>query len=115
MVIVIATIDLTDPSKMDEVLEQITPIQQATRDDEPGCQAYVFAADPCVEGRLVVHEVWDDDESLVAHFDHPNYAAMVAVLHGAGTQNARNAKHLVAASAPVYSSPGRPVIGFPDA
>ena len=115
MVIVIATIDLADAADRDALLEEITPIQQATRDEEPGCQAYVFAADPCVEGRLVIHEVWDDDDSLVAHFDHPNYAAMVEVIHRYGRGEAKNAKHLVAASSPVYASPGRPVVGFPDA
>jgi quinol monooxygenase YgiN len=115
MVIVIATIDLADPSTIDEVLTRSAPIQQATRDDEPGCQQYVFAADPCMPGRIVVHEVWADDESLVAHFDHPNYLAMRDLLHASGIVKGINAKHLVAASSPVYSSPGRPVIGFPDA
>ncbi len=114
MVIVIATIDLVDPSTIDDVLERSAPIQQATRDDEPGCQQYVFAADPCTPGRIVVHEVWDDDESLVAHFDHPNYLAMRDMLHESGIANGVNAKHLVAASSPVYAAPGRPVIGFPD-
>jgi Antibiotic biosynthesis monooxygenase len=41
-------------------------LQQKTRDEEPGCLAYVFSADPCVAGRLVVYELWHDEASLAA-------------------------------------------------
>ncbi len=52
-------------------------VQKATRDDEPGCLAYCFAADPVEPTHVQVYELWTDPENLARHFDHPNYAAMV--------------------------------------
>ena len=76
MIIIAGTIDLADPSQIDEAIEKAKPLQQATRDDEPGCQAYVFSKDPCVAGRIAVYELWDDEASLAAHFKHENYLNM---------------------------------------
>ena len=70
MIIIAGTIDLADPSKIDEAIEKARPLQQATRDDEPGCHAYVFSPDPCVAGRIAVYELWEDEASLAAHFQH---------------------------------------------
>ena len=49
------------------------------RDEESGCLAYCFAADPSEPNHIQVYELWTDPESLAAHFDHPNYAAMVEI------------------------------------
>ena len=35
-------------------------IQKATRDDEPGCLAYCFAADPAEATHVQVYELWTD-------------------------------------------------------
>ena len=51
MIIIAGVIDLADPARIDEAIEKAKPLQQATRDNEPGCHAYVFSVDPCVEGK----------------------------------------------------------------
>ena len=60
------------------------PIQQATRDDEPGCIVYCFAADPCQDDLIQVYELWESEEALMAHFAHPNYLAMRSMLNDGG-------------------------------
>ena len=55
-------------------------LQEATRRDEPGCLAYTFAADPVVPTRMQVYELWENEASLAAHFNHPNYFDMREVL-----------------------------------
>ena len=57
----------------DELIAASVPLQQSTRDDEPGCLAYVFAADPVVDGRIHVYEQWATAADLDAHFQHPNF------------------------------------------
>ena len=47
-----------DPAARDELLAASVPLQQSTRDDEPGCEAYAFSADPVVDGRILVYEQW---------------------------------------------------------
>ena len=40
MIIIAGTIDFENKENRDTALEQSRPLQQATRDDEPGCLAY---------------------------------------------------------------------------
>ena len=47
LIAVEAAITIADPSTRQALVEKSAPIQQATRDDEPGCLVYCFAADPC--------------------------------------------------------------------
>ena len=56
MIIIAGTIEFEDAAHRASALEQSRPLQQATRDDEPGCLAYCFAADPCVSTRIQVYE-----------------------------------------------------------
>ena len=84
MIIIAGTIDLADPAKRDEAIERAKPLQQATRDEEPGCHAYVFSVDPCVPGRIAVYELWKDETSLAAHFKHRNYFNMRDMLGSVG-------------------------------
>ena len=112
MIIIAGTIDLQDPSKRDETLAIAGTLQQKTRDEEPGCLAYVFSADPCVEGRLVVHELWRDEASLAAHFKHPNYMNMRDALGRIGLKGADNKKYRVDLSEPVYDSSFTPRADF---
>ena len=95
-----------DPASRDEVVERSVPLQRSTRDDEPGCSAYVFAADPAVAGRIHVYERWDDAAALDAHFQHPNYHAMRQVLSDYPRLGSQIAKMGVDRTAPVYSPEG---------
>ncbi|MDH3753470.1 MAG: antibiotic biosynthesis monooxygenase [Acidimicrobiia bacterium] len=101
MIIIAGTIDL-DPDRRDEAVAASVPLQQATRDDEPGCLAYCFAADPCVDGRLQVYELWADSKTLDAHFQHENYFNMRDALHRFGLRGADTTKYRVDATDPVY-------------
>ena len=78
-------------------------MQLATREEEPGCLAYCFAPDPAVPNRIQGYEMWEDSDSLVAHFEHPNYMKMVKALASANIKESINQAHLVERSEPVYS------------
>ncbi len=68
MIIIAGTIDFEDEEHRDIALDKSRSLQQATRDDEPGCLAYCFAADPCVSNRIQVYELWTTAENLDDHF-----------------------------------------------
>ena len=99
-----ASIYLNDPAVRDAAVAESVRYQQATRDDEPGCLVYCFAADPCVADHIQVYELWENAETLAAHFDHPNYHNMRELLGKFGLKSAVSRKHLITKSAPVYGS-----------
>jgi quinol monooxygenase YgiN len=112
MIIIAGTIDLADPDRRDEVVAATAPLQQATRDDEPGCLAYCFAPDPLVPGRLQVYELWSDEASLAAHFQHANYLNMRTLFGTAGLKGADNRKYRCDLSEPVYDDTFTPRADF---
>ena len=111
MIIIAGTIDLADPSAMAECMAAATPLQQATRDEEAGCLAYCFAPDPCVSGRIQVYELWVDQASLEAHFDHENYRAMGTLLRSY-LKSADNKKYRCDLAEPVYDEHNKPRADF---
>lgn len=112
MIIIAGYIDFEDGAKRNEAVMESMPLQQATRDDEPGCRAYCFAADPCVENRIQVYELWDDEASLAAHFEHENYLNMRMKLGSLGLIGADNNKFRVDLSEPVYDDTRTPRADF---
>jgi quinol monooxygenase YgiN len=102
MIVVGATLDFADEAARDAAVAASAPIQKATRDEEPGCHFYCFAADPCVPTRIQVYELWEDEASLAAHFVHPNYDAMRAKLRTFGITAAWNRMYLTTKDEPVY-------------
>jgi quinol monooxygenase YgiN len=111
MIIIAGTIDL-DPTQRAACLEASAPLQLATRNDEPGCRAYCFAPDPCVEGRIQVYELWDDEASLAAHFMHENYLQMRTMFGQFGLIAADNKKYRCDISEPVYDADRKPRADF---
>ena len=107
MIIVAATIDFADSASRDEAVQASAAVQLATRVDEAGCHAYCFAADPSVPTRIQVYELWEDEESLIAHFAHANYAAMRDVLAAHGITAAWNRVYEVGRNEPVYAAGGK--------
>ncbi len=83
-VLVTAILSFETEADRDRAVQSSAEIQVATRDQEPGCRAYCFAADPGEPTHIQVYELWDDAQSLAAHFEHPNYAAMVRILGTTG-------------------------------
>lgn len=112
LIAVEAAITIADASMRHTLIERSIPIQQATRDDEPGCLVYCFAADPCQDDLIQVYELWESAETLQAHFDHPNYHAMREMLGAGGLVSAVSRKHRIDASAPVYGDDMIATAGF---
>ena len=112
MIIIAGTIDFADQSDRDKAVEIGKPLQQATRDDEPGCLAYCFAPDPCVDERVQVYELWTDEESLALHFKHENYFNMGGALRDCGIVASDNRKYRVDLSEPVYDDTRTPRADF---
>ena len=106
-IIIAAQLDFADQASRDEAVRLSAPVQYATRVDEPGCHAYCFAADPSVPTRIQVHELWEDEASLVAHFAHANYDAMRTLLGSMGITGSWNQMYLVARNEPVYGPGGQ--------
>ena len=113
LIAVEAAITLNDPSIRHELIERTAPIQQATRDDEPGCLVYCFAADPCQDDLIQVYELWESEEALAAHFLHQNYLDMRSTLGAGGLAGVVHRKHRIDATAEVYG-PGHIPTAFFD-
>ena len=112
LIAVEAAITIADPSTRDALIARSAPIQKATRDDEPGCAVYCFAADPCQPDLIQVYELWESEEALAAHFEHPIYQEMRAMLGMSGLVSAVSRKHRIDASAPVYDASHVPNASF---
>jgi quinol monooxygenase YgiN len=102
MIVVEANFVLADASRRDEAIAATVPWQRATREEEPGCLVYCFAPDPVCPGVVQVYELWEDEASLAAHFEHVNYLTMRTVLGKIGLASASSRKLRVDATAPVY-------------
>ena len=46
MIVIAANIDFASEADRDRAVAESGPVQQATRDEEAGCQAYCFARTP---------------------------------------------------------------------
>ena len=104
MIIVVAKIRFANQDDRDRAVELSTPVQQATRDQEAGCHDYCFAPDPCDGNAIQVYELWDDSNSLVAHFSHENYHAMVELLSQSGFVESVSRAYLSERDEPVYGA-----------
>lgn len=113
MIVVAGTIGFASQEARDGAVAASTALQRATREHEPGCLAYCFASDPAEPTTVQVYELWTDEASLAAHFDHPNYSEMRALLRTFPRAGASStAKYRVDATAPVYGPDGRPSATF---
>lgn len=104
LIAVEAAITIADATTREALIARSAPIQKATRDDEPGCLVYCFAADPCQPDLIQVYELWESEEALAAHLTHPNYLEMRSMLGKGGIVSAPSRKHRIDASAPVYDA-----------
>ena len=69
--LIIAGSITTDDGGRDAFLAAARPMVAATH-TEPGCREYVFSPDPDDANRIMLFELWDDQDALNAHFasDH---------------------------------------------
>lgn len=115
MIAVAGTIGFVSRVVRDAAVAESVDLQRSTRDDEPGCLAYVFAADPVDPTVVQVYELWTDEASLSAHFEHPNYTAMRQLLRRHERSGPSvTAKYRIDRTGPVYGSDGVPRGGFDD-
>lgn len=112
MIIVVAALEFNTEADRDRAVDLTREVQMATRLEEPGCKDYCFAADPSVPTRVQVYELWDDSDSLAAHFSHPNYTKMVELLADAGIKESTNQAYLVERGEPVYGPEGEKKAAF---
>lgn len=106
MIIITATLSFETQADRDRAVELTASIQKATRDDEPGCLAYCFGADPAEPTHVQVYELWTDPDNLAKHFDHPNYADMVTALQSCSIVNSDNRLYAADDRGPVYDDNG---------
>ena len=106
MIIVVAALEFDNQEDRDKAVDLTRDVQMATRQEEKGCHAYCFAPDPSVPTRIQVYELWEDSDTLAAHFKHRNYEKMVEVLGSAGIRESINKAYLVEKGEPVYGPNG---------
>ncbi len=106
MIIVVAALHFANQADRDRAVALTAECQLKTRLEEKGCRDYCFAPDPAVPNRIQVYELWEDSDSLAAHFQHPNYAEMVRLLASARIQESINQAYLVERGEPVYGPNG---------
>ncbi len=112
-VVVAGTIGFASQAARDGAVAGSVELQRSTRDTEPGCLAYCFGPDPVDPTVVQVYELWADEASLAAHFEHPNYTAMRAVLRAFPRSGmSSTAKYRCDATAPVYGADGVPSASF---
>mgnify|MGYP001812851454 FL=1 len=102
MIIIAGYLEFADRSDRDAVLAAGAELQAATRADEPGGSAYGFSADPAVETRVQIYELWNDEASLTAHFVHPYFTRMREVFHRFERTGGEVKKYRCDLSEPVY-------------
>jgi quinol monooxygenase YgiN len=112
MIIVVAALRFANQQDRDRAVELTAKVQLATRMEERGCRDYCFAADPSVATRIQVYELWEDGDSLAAHFKHPNYQKMVELLGQMNIQESVNQAYLVERGEPVYGPNGEKKTSF---
>jgi quinol monooxygenase YgiN len=105
-ILIVGTIEV-EPQRRAALLEAVRPYVQRTRSEEPGCLDYAFTADTVDDDRIVVVERWADEQSLAAHFAHPNMAATKRALHENGSGTSHVAKYQVDRAQPVRDADGR--------
>lgn len=112
MIIVVAALEFENQSDRDQAISITADVQLATREEEAGCRDYCFAPDPAIPTRIQVYELWEDSDSLVAHFEHPNYLKMVELLGSTNVKASINQAYLVERGEPVYGPNGEKKAAF---
>ena len=109
-IIIWAQADL-DPAHAHELIAEARPLIEAAL-AEPGCEAYTWAHDPFVPGRVQVFERWASEEALAAHFRNPAYTDMGQHLRSRGPITIVSRKFRVDAEGPIYDETRTPRADF---
>ena len=112
-ILIVGSIEI-EPERRAALLEAVRPYVEATRADEPGCLDYAFMPDTVADDRIVVLERWADEQTLTAHFAHPNMAATKRALHENGSGTSHISKYRVDRGEPLRDAEGRYRADFTD-
>ena len=112
MIIVVAALEFANQADRDEAVRLTADVQRLTREEEPGCHDFCSAPDPAIATRMPVYELWDDSDSLAAHYQHPYSDRMASLLQGVGIVSSSNQAYLVERGEPVYNADGEKKTGF---
>lgn len=106
MIVVAGYLDFATQAARDGVLAEGAALQVATRTEEYGCEAYCLSADPTLETRVLVYELWQDEASLAAHFEHAYFQEMRAAFHRFPRTGGDVKKYRCDLSEPVHDGTG---------
>lgn len=96
MLIVSGTITV-EPGATEQALELARPLVEATL-AEDGCITYGFWIHPDQPGVLRVHEEWESDDAIAAHFATPHMAAFIEGIGTLPLTGTSITRHVVAES-----------------
>lgn len=99
MLIVAGTIITKDEGR-DTFLTAVAAMVAATL-TEPGCREYAFTPDPNDPNRILLYELWDDQEALDGHFASDHMAAWQEVSAGLPVAGADIKKYTISEVGPV--------------
>jgi quinol monooxygenase YgiN len=99
MLIVAGSITTEDDGR-DRFLDAVRPMVSATR-AEPGCREYAFTPDPDDSNRILLFELWDDQDALDGHFASEHMAQWQRDSRGLPVVGADIAKYAISAVGPV--------------
>ena len=105
MLIVSVVFDFV-PGGFERIKSEILEAVENSRKEE-GAKIYDWALDVTEPNRAIIFEVWDDQESLDAHFTHPYMDNLVAALSAANIRG--DIKNY---SAEIYDVSGKRDMGF---
>jgi quinol monooxygenase YgiN len=111
MAIVIAGFLKVPEDKLDYLLQAGRELVLASR-AEPGCKAYVWSSVPAEPGIIQVHEHWQDEASLAAHFAGPAYLGTLKLLAEIREIEADFNKFRVDAIEAIFDDEGNPRADF---
>jgi quinol monooxygenase YgiN len=92
-----------DPAGVEALLEAAVPMMTASL-AEPGCQDYVFSADPATPGRIRIYEQWRSEADLRGHFETPHMEVFRQALEGAGVRDRNMSRYHVTHVGPVMEA-----------
>lgn len=93
-----------DPAHQDRMVEAAKVVAAETR-KESGCISYEFFADLTTPGRFHLFEEWEDEASLLAHFETAHLAAFYEVMQASGLESRTINRYHVSSWGP--NRPGR--------
>ena len=99
------------PEKRDQILNDIAPFNEASR-NEPGCERYDWSPDFQDPGKIHVFEAFDDEESLAKHFASDSYWKTRGIFDEIGVIESEIYKYQSNLRGPVYDDEGMPRADF---